>query len=279
VVHVRQRGQSVARPETVKTSTGWQPVVHFPQEKNDKWKMINDKSQMVNVVLAWCVHLYTASGLVLAAWMAVLIVRGRAEDFRFALLLMLAATFIDSTDGWLARKFEVKKVLPSFDGRRLDDIIDFQTYTSLPLLLLWRAGILPEHLSWIFLLPLLASIYGFSQVKAKTDDGFFLGFPSYWNIIAFYLYLLSVPLWTNVLVLVGFAVLTFVPFVYLYPSQRAPFSKITNVLTILWAVLLVYIILAKASDTIVWLSLLLPAYYMIVSWYVTVQRFKMKKAT
>ncbi len=206
--------------------------------------------------------------------MAVLIVRGGADNFRFAFLLMLAATLIDSTDGWFARKFEVKKVLPQFDGRRLDDIIDFQTYTSLPLLLLWRAEILPEHLSWIFLIPLLASVYGFSQVNAKTDDGFFLGFPSYWNVIAIYLYLLRVPVWANVLVLVGFAILTFVPFVYLYPSQRAPFSKITNILAVCWMVLFVYVLVAQPSKIIVWLSLLFPAYYLLVSWYVTIQRRK-----
>ena len=40
-------------------------------------------------------------------------------------------------------------------------------------------------------LPLLASAYGFSQVNVKTDDGFFLGFPSYWNIVAYYLFVLA----------------------------------------------------------------------------------------
>src|ERR1043165_1101811 len=92
--------------------------------------------------LAWCVHLYTATGLVAAAGMAVLIVRGGDASFRWAFALMLLATFIDSTDGWLGR---------------------------------------------------LASAYGFSQTNAKTDDGFFLGFPSYWNIVAFYLYVLRLP--------------------------------------------------------------------------------------
>jgi len=95
---------------------------------------------------AWLVHCYTALGLVAAAGMAVFIVRGDAESFRRAIALIIVATFIDSTDGWLARRARVKEVLPQFDGRRLDDIIDFQTYTSLPLLLIWRAGILPADL-------------------------------------------------------------------------------------------------------------------------------------
>src|SRR5687768_3059795 len=94
-------------------------------------------------ILAWGVHLYTALGLVAAAGIAVFIVRGGDESFRWALALMLAAIAIDSTDGWLARRARVKQFAPSFDGRRLDDLIDFQTYTSLPLLLMWRAGLLP----------------------------------------------------------------------------------------------------------------------------------------
>ena len=106
---------------------------------------------------------------------------------------MMVATAIDATDGWLARRARVKDVLPGFDGRALDDLIDFHTYASLPLLLLWRADVLPGASAWLLLLPLLASAYGFSQVNAKTDDGFFLGFPSYWNIVAFYLFVLRPP--------------------------------------------------------------------------------------
>src|SRR5499433_1441860 len=119
-------------------------------------------------ITAWLVHCYTALGLV-AAGMAVFIVRGDAESFRRAIALMIVATFIDSTDGWLARRARVKEILPRFDGRRLDDIIDFQTYTSLPLLFIWRAGILPAVLGWWLLAPLLASVYGFSQSDAKTS--------------------------------------------------------------------------------------------------------------
>ena len=106
-------------------------------------------------LLAWLVHLYTALGLVCAAGMAVLIVRGDDASFRGAFFLMMVATAIDATDGWLARKARVKEVLPGFDGRALDDLIDFQTYTSLPLLLLWRADLLPGPLAWLLLLPLL----------------------------------------------------------------------------------------------------------------------------
>src|SRR5436190_17814061 len=144
----------------------------------------------MRTALAWLAHAYTAMGLVCAAGIAVLIVRGDDASLRGAFLLMMVATAIDATDGWLARRARVKDVLPRIDGRALDDLIDFHTYTSLPLLLLWRADVLPGASAWLLLLPLLASAYGFSQTDAKTDDGFFLGFPSYWNVVAFYVYVL-----------------------------------------------------------------------------------------
>ena len=230
----------------------------------------------IRKILAWGVHLYTATGLVAAAAMAVLIVRGGEESLRGALALMVLATVIDSTDGWLARRARVKEFAPNFDGRRLDDLIDFQTYTSLPLLLIWRAGLLPDALSWWLLLPLLASAYGFSQVNAKTDDGFFLGFPSYWNIVAFYLFFLRPPAWASLALIVTLALLTFVPWRYLYPSQRAPFSRLTNLLAVVWVAALL-LILARWPAIPGWLvplSLAFPAYYMLMSWALTLRRWR-----
>lgn len=86
--------------------------------------------------LAWCVHAYTALGLVLAAAMTVLLVQGGHGAFRSVFLLMLLATLIDATDGTLARAARVKEVLPRFDGGMLDYLIDFLNYAVLPIFLL-----------------------------------------------------------------------------------------------------------------------------------------------
>src|SRR3954469_7078281 len=186
-------------------------------------------------LLAWGVHLYTALGLVLAAAIAVLLVQGGVFAFRWSFLLMVVATFIDGTDGTLARKVRVKEVLPNFDGRRLDDITDFLTYTFLPLLLIWRADLLPAGTGWVLLLPLLASAYGFCQCAAKTDDGYFLGFPSLWNVVAFYLYVLQIPGPVALGAVLTLAALTFVPTRYLYPSQPGKLNLASNVLAVGWA--------------------------------------------
>jgi phosphatidylcholine synthase len=233
--------------------------------------------------LAWCVHAYTASGLLCAAGITALLVRGGPEAFRWSFVLMVVATLIDATDGALARAVRIKETLPGFDGRRLDDIVDFLNYTCLPLMLIWRAELLPAGWEFVLLLPLLASAYGFCQVSAKTDDGYFLGFPSYWNLVAFYLYALSLPAWSAVALLVTLSVLTFVPLRYLYPTQRGRLNKVTLALGAAWVVLVGWVLYemshgaGEALRTAVLLSLFFPVYYMAASWLVTLRLWRKKR--
>lgn len=228
---------------------------------------------MIKPILAWCVHGYTALGLVCAGGIAVAIYEGTPTSFAWAFLIMLIATLIDATDGTMARAIHIKEVLPHFDGRRLDDLIDFQTYTSLPLLLIWRADLLPPEWQPWLLAPLVASAYGFCQITAKTDDGYFLGFPSYWNIVAFYLYLLHPPAWLTLTLILFFAVMTFVPARYLYPTHRGRLNRWTNLLGAVWTVLLGWILwhmlTGAPTETLTWVSLFFPAFYLGVSWYIS----------
>jgi phosphatidylcholine synthase len=220
--------------------------------------------------MAWLVHGYTALGLVMAGVVAVLIVHGTESAFRGAFLLMGLAMAVDATDGWLARRVRVEEAIPWFDGRRLDDIIDFHTYTSLPLLLLWRAGVLEGAAAWLLLVPLLASAYGFSRVDAKTEDGYFLGFPSYWNVVAFYLFFLPFPPAAAAATLLAFSALTVVPSRYLAPSRPGPLSLVSNLLGAAWG-LLVICFLAGVVEGAAWVvgTLVFPVYYLGASWWVS----------
>ena len=186
--------------------------------------------------LAWGVHAYTASGTVvgfLALRAAI------SEDVRSAFLWMLIAVLIDATDGTLARAVEVKKVLPWFDGAKLDDIVDYFTFVIVPLVALYSFHLLPSSGTIVFVAaPLLASAYGFCQAAAKTPDFFFTGFPSYWNIVAFYLYALQLPPWLNGLLLCVLSILVFVPIRYIYPTRTVRFRSLTNVLVAFWVIVL-----------------------------------------
>ncbi len=191
---------------------------------------------------AWGVHFYTAIGAPLG--LLALEASGR-RAYGLAFAWMALATFIDSTDGVLARRVGVKAVLPQFDGSKLDDIVDYLNYVVVPIVLAYQAGLISTGLGGLAVAcaPLLASGYGFCQADAKTEDHFFTGFPSYWNIVVFYLYALRAPTWFNVAVLLGFAVLVFVPVRYLYPSRSTVARRLTYALGIAWAVLIVVLLL------------------------------------
>lgn len=229
---------------------------------------------MMRVVFAWLAHLYTALGLVCVAGIVVLIVKGDDASFRWAFGLMMVATAIDATDGWLARAARVHQVLPQFDGAALDNLIDFHTYTSLPLFLLWRAGLFPGAFAWLLLLPLLASAYGFSQVNAKTDDGFFLGFPSYWNIVAVYLYMLQAPPVVAAAIVVVFSILTFIPTHYIYASKGGPFALVINVGSGVWFFMLAAMLSRRVGEarTLAWVSMAYPVLYLVLSAVVTMRK-------
>lgn len=225
-------------------------------------------------LLGWGVHAYTGLGLVIAALIARSLLSDDPHRFRDAFLLMAIATLIDATDGFFARRLRVKETIPSFDGRRLDDIVDFLNYTFLPLLLLYQTDLLPNGQKGWLLAPLLASAYGFCQVSAKTEDGFFLGFPSYWNLAAFYLYLLRPPVIVAIVLLVGFAAMTFLPTRYLYPSQPGRLNRLANWLGAPWALLLIGILIQLGPGPVlppnlrllIAISMVYPAFYLFASW-------------
>ncbi len=221
--------------------------------------------------LAWAVHAFTASGAVVAVAATLAAARG---EFRVSALWMLVALAIDAVDGSLARRARVAEVLPAVDGRRLDDLVDYLNYVVVPALFLVWLGAVP-HWLWTSL-PLLSSAYGFSQNEAKTGDHFFLGFPSYWNVVAIYALTLEVSGTTMVAWLMGLSVAVFVPIKYLYPSRMRLLYWTTNGGALVWMAL-VAVALAFPERAgrlhLTELSLLYPAYYVALSlWLGGIQR-------
>lgn len=221
--------------------------------------------------LAWAVHAFTASGAVVALLAVLAAARGEFTD---AVLWMLVGLVIDAVDGTLARKVGVSFWLPDFDGRRLDDLVDFLGYVFVPaLFLVWTDSV--PHWAWAAL-PVLASAYGFSQGDAKSEDHFFVGFPSYWNVVAIYAWALPIspPVTVAWLIVLSFAV--FVPFKYLYPSRMRFLFWTTNLGAVVWTAVIAAAISwpeELAHLHLIEFSLLYPAYYMAVSaWLGGMQR-------
>ena len=129
-------------------------------------------------------------------------------------------------------------------------------------------------LLWLVAATLLASALGFARRDAKTGDHLFTGFPSYWNIVAVYLIALRPAPWTAAAILLGLAVLVFVPIRYVYPSRTVFLRPLTLVLGAIWTVAFVAIIaqLPAPSAALVWGSLAYPLYYLALSLWLTVRR-------
>ena len=217
--------------------------------------------------IAWIAHFYTGLGVVCALLATLAVLRA---DYRAAFLWLGLQVAIDATDGVLARALKVTERLPGFDGARLDDIIDYLTYVFVPVLLLLHAGLLPP--TWgpgVGAIVLLSSGYGFSQVaaKVKTTDYFFTGFPSYWNLVALYMYLLDFAPIVNALILLLFAVLVFVPLRYVYPTRTTTLRGTTTVLAVAWSVLLLWLTWRLPDKPSAWImvSLMFPVYYTLLS--------------
>jgi phosphatidylcholine synthase len=218
-------------------------------------------------MLAWGVHAFTASGVVIGFLALQAIFVG---DARLAFIWMAVATLIDALDGMLARKAQVKAILPQFDGARLDDIIDYFTFAIVPIVFLDHFQLLPAGATLVFVAaPLVASAYGFCQAAAKTEEHYFTGFPSYWNIIAFYLYAGHTPVWFNGLIIGGLAVMVFVPIRYVYPSRTVRLRWLSNSLGGVWGIMLLVIVwqLPDPAPGLVLGSLVYPVYYTALSLY------------
>jgi phosphatidylcholine synthase len=221
---------------------------------------------------AWLVHFYTASGAVLAFAAALAAINAQ---FREAFLLLIASTFVDATDGMLARRAGLPAATPTFDGARLDDIVDYLTFVFVPMLILYLAGSLPAGWGfWVVAAVLLSSGYGFASLDAKTSDYFFTGFPSYWNIVALYLYAARTPPLFNAAVLLALVVMVFVRIGYLYPSRTPILRGLTNGLGALWAVLMLAAawLLPETPRALLLASLFFPVYYTVLSFWLHAQR-------
>jgi phosphatidylcholine synthase len=130
-----------------------------------------------------------------------------------------------------------------------------------PTILLVLAGLLP---GWAAPFPLLASGYGFAQTQAKTDDDFFLGFPSYWSLVGFYLYVFQTPPAFNAALILLLSVLVFVPIRFPYPTKTKPFRPLTLACGGIWGVMMLALLFTLPNPPmwIAWASLIFVAYYL-----------------
>jgi phosphatidylcholine synthase len=141
-------------------------------------------------------------------------------------------------------------------------------YAFIPALVVWQAELVPVAFP-VCAAMVLSSAYGFSQAQAKvaSTDHFFTGFPSYWNIVVAYLYLLQLSPIANSMILSVLAVLVFVPIRYVYPSRTVALKWPTLLLGTMWAIVFTWMIWRLPAVDGPWtmISLIFPVYYVALS--------------
>lgn len=215
---------------------------------------------------AWMIHLYTSIGLICALLSLIAIFQ---KDARALFIYMGIALFIDATDGTLARAYKVKVWAPGFDGRKLDDITDYLNYAFIPAFFAWQFGLITGIGGIVVLVVvILCAVYGFCQTEAKTNDGYFTGFPNFWNLVIFYLYFFNFSPELNGIILAVLAGLIFVPVKYVSYSTRS-FRKLTAGVSLAYGIMLAAIVVTmeRPNPHLILVSLVFPVYYVVLSLY------------
>jgi len=179
------------------------------------------------VLPAAAVHVLTALGAV-CALLALRAALAAAWEELFVWLGI--ALVIDGVDGTLARMAKVQAVLPRFSGERLDLVIDYLTYVFVPTVGLIEGGFLEGGVGVaLAAMILLSSLFHFADTESKALDHCFIGFPTLWNVVAFYCFALDMPSWLAALLVMSLVVLTFVPWKWAHPLLTRLLRPVTIV--------------------------------------------------
>jgi phosphatidylcholine synthase len=215
-------------------------------------------------VAAFAVHVFTACGAACALLALIAAVKG---DWTGMFLWLGVALIIDGVDGTFARRLRVAELLPRWSGDVLDFVVDFATYVFVPAYAIAAGGVLPATVAPT--LGLIVAVTGalyFADRRMKTADSYFRGFPALWNVVAFYLFLLTPPPWLGAFAVVVLAAATFAPIYFVHPVRVPRWRRFNFVALVLWAALAVWA-LAQNLDPPTWVAAALAAiavYFVIV---------------
>lgn len=210
------------------------------------------------------VHVFTAAGAG-CALMAMLVASER--DWVTMFVWLAVALFIDGIDGTLARRFRVAEMLPRWSGNSLDLVVDFTTYVFVPAFALAISGLLPPVVATpLGIAIVVVSALYFADEEMKTADNFFREFPALWNAAAFLLFVLKLPPWGAVGVVVALLVMTFLPLRVLHPFRVARFRRLNITALVIWSLLGLYALLANLDPgaIVAWSLAVLGLYFLTI---------------
>jgi phosphatidylcholine synthase len=184
------------------------------------------------ILRAYGVHLFTATGAVLAMLAMLAAVEGR---WSLMFLWLVLAFIVDGVDGPLARRFHVRTYTPNMDGALLDLIIDYLTYVFIPAFALFSSGLIPGAAGWVALVAItLGSVLYFADTRMKTADMSFAGFPACWNMVALVMFATQPGAWLALGVVLVLTAAMFAPLRFVHPVRTRRWRAVTLPVSMAW---------------------------------------------
>lgn len=183
-------------------------------------------------IKALSVHLLTATGAVLSMLALLAAVEGKWSEMFWWLVIAL---FVDGIDGPLARRYDVKKNFPIYDGVLMDLIIDYLTYVFIPAYALFKSGLLPGWTGWIAIIIIVyGSVVYFADTRMKTKDNSFSGFPGCWNMVVLVLFALKPDFWLTLALVIVLAVSMFLNLKFIHPVRTERWRALSLPMALAW---------------------------------------------
>jgi phosphatidylcholine synthase len=187
---------------------------------------------------AIAVHIFTATGAI-CGLMA--LHHAAAHDWSQSFLWLGAAALIDAIDGPIARKIDVQKILPRFSGARLDLVVDYFNYCGVPAFIVMESGMAGQGNGiWAGSFILLSSLFHFADLDSKTEDGYFVGFPTPWNVVCLYIFVFQAGAVAALSIIFVLAAATFIPVKWVHPVRVRRLRGVTLMITAIWAASALY---------------------------------------
>lgn len=212
-----------------------QPAADSPQAPANPEEPQPSKPTRRHAALGWAVHFFTMSGLVWASLAMLALFHG---SLKMMWLWLAVALIVDGVDGTLARRVRIKEAVPWFDGSVTDIIIDYLTWTFIPVAFMYlHLPLGPRPLAGVLaVVALVSSLFCYANEGEKSTDNYFVGFPAAWNVAAVMMWVLQSSATVNVLVTVVLAVLTLVPTHYPHPLRVVKRRSLLICLVLAWLV-------------------------------------------
>jgi phosphatidylcholine synthase len=168
--------------------------------------------------VCWTIHLLTLSGICVGMVSLVAVMDGSP---RLAVGMLLLAMVIDGLDGPLARRADIRRVLPQFDGETLDIAIDYVTCVIVPAAFAWQFELVPRSAIGVVALGVLVSTSAlwFARADMMTPDKWFRGFPAAWNMVIPTLWLMDAGQAVVVVVVLVLSVVQLTDIEFAHPVQ------------------------------------------------------------